>query len=66
MGNLTIVAGYQHAYGGFDIGRGQQRMTLRIDQLLTPNRGAFDLINVKSPICVCVCVCVGGGGGEGW
>ena len=39
---------------GFDIGCGQQQMALRIDQLLTPNHGAigaFDLINVKSPIC---------------
>ena len=33
---------YDHAYGGFDIGCGQQQMALRIDQFLTPN---FDLIN---------------------
>ena len=36
---------------GFDIGCGQQQMALRIDQLLTPNHGAFDLINVKSLKC---------------
>ena len=53
---------YHHAYGGFDIGCGQQQMALRIDQLLTPNHGAFDLINVKSPICP---GWVGGGGGGG-
>ena len=37
-------------------------MALRIDQLLTPNHGAFDLINVKSPICPGFW---GGGGGGG-
>ena len=35
-------------------------MAFRIDQLLTPNHGAFDLINVKSPY-----VPDGGGGGGG-
>ena len=38
-------------------------MALRIDQLLTPNHGAFDLINVKSPICPGLGEGGGGGGG---
>ena len=38
-------------------------MALRIDQLLTPNHGAFDLINVKSPICPGFWGAGGGGGG---
>ena len=40
-------------------------MALRIDQLLTPNHGAFDLINVKSPICPGFRGGGGGGGGGG-
>ena len=50
-------------YGGVDIRCGQQQMALRIDQLLSPNHGAFDLINVKSPIHVCPRFGGGGGGG---
>ena len=38
-------------------------MALRIDQLLTHNHGAFDLINVKSPY---VPDWGGGGGGGGF
>ena len=56
---------YQHAYWGFDIGCGQQQMALRIDQLLTSNHGAFDLIHVKSPICPGLGGGGGGGGGGG-
>ena len=55
--DLTIV----NTITRFDIGCGQQQMALRIDQLLTPNHGAFYLINVKSPICPGL---GGGGGGE--
>ena len=40
-------------------------MAMRIDQLLIPNHGAFDLINVKSPICPELAGGGGGGGGGG-
>ena len=50
--------------GGFDIGCGQQQMALRIDQLLTPNHGAFDLINVNVKSAICPELGGGGGGGS--
>ena len=48
VGDLTIVSTSTRS-GDLTLGvHDQQQMALRIDQLLTPNHGAFHLINVKS------------------